>query len=323
VLHWLWQPDSDRFADFCKAQVQPLREILLQELAGKQLDIYIALVTGLICTVIGLLLDRALKSRHPQPDASAGAPVSSTPQALGLTVAQVTRLSVEIRSQPSATGANGLAYLAVGVACISYLWFRLEILDAALLLTLGMVGLWFGIALHSMAAGYLRGRQWPVYLLSLLCFVIGAVAVIAAAHSPSVAPRYFAQWQAFAHEQGLRGFVGLFKSGQLASPDLALFIGHVLGVAALFLALKDAALSMFFCAVASSGKLRGGDAASWIVRVAARYAARPLRTLAMLAGLLVTAFYLVDGQLVAWLLQDFPVVTDNLVRQLLFGGARR
>jgi len=156
-------------------------------------------------------------------------------------------------------------------------------------------------------------------LSGMLVFSVGATIVLMAASSPAIAPKYFGQWQEFAHTYGLQGFVAWFRSGQLSPPELAWFVAHVFGIAALFLALKNAALSMFFCVAASSGGVHLSSSNSWLVRVSARHA-RPLRELVFLMILLVAAYYLVNGDLVVWLIRDFPALLQNLMHQLMYGA---
>ena len=57
---------------------------------------------------------------------------------------------------------------------------------------------------------------------------------------------------------------------------------HVFGIAVLFVAMKDAAFSMVFYAVAGSGRLQRADESSRLVRLAARYAL-PFRMLLSVA----------------------------------------
>lgn len=179
-------------------------------------DIYIGLMTGFAtgipCTLLGLFIDRWIK----------GCPDSEAPQhglsgqPRGLTISQAVNVSIRIGAGGS-DGAEHLVFATVVAACIAYLFFRQEILTTALLLTFALVGLWTGMALHSLYRGYLRGVSWLLYLGGMLIFAVALASVVVAAHAPRYAPKFFAQWQQYVEAYGL---VGIARDGFASAWDV-------------------------------------------------------------------------------------------------------
>jgi hypothetical protein len=141
------------------------------------LDIYIALVmgfvTGIPCTLLGLLLDRWLKGRP-----TASEPTRPATRPFELTISQAVEISLRWskQSDPASTAApTGFAIVA---ACIAYLFFRQETLLVAMLLTFAFVGIWMGVAMRSLWRGDPLGWAWLAYLLAMLVFAVAVVTVI-------------------------------------------------------------------------------------------------------------------------------------------------
>lgn len=288
---------------------------MLQELLTKQIDIYIALVMGLVtgipCTFLGLLLDRWLKGRPP-------ALLQSQPVAhpVGLTITRAIDISVKWSKQSGPASTAGLTEFAIPLACIAYLFFRQEVLLGAMLLTFALVGLWVGAALHSLWRGDLRGLAWPLYLLAMLVFAVAVMTVIVEAMHPSAAPAFFGQWQQYVKAVGLNG---LFKSGAIQLHDVPWLLAHVLGVALTFLMIRDAALSIVFYAAVSRRELSESIATrSWLLRWAARHS-HPRRQLVALVIFPVVAYGLVSGVAVVWATTEFPSLVRVLMQYVLYG----
>lgn len=283
-------------------------------LSNRTVDIYIGLMTGLAtgipCTLLGLLLDHWIKGRQPEAVPHGG------PAQYGLTITQALQIRVEVRAMTvGATGGDrALWTVVIAIMCIAYLFLRQQTLVVAMVLTFCLVGLWTGVALHSLYRGYLRGASWLVYMVGMLAFAAGVFLVLLAAQSPENAPPYFAQWQQYAEAYGVDG---LRRSGMLNFQSAGWLVIHVLGVAAMFLAIRDAALSMYFYA-AASGKA-SQDSVSGLPGWAARHALNPVLGLIRLAVTLLFAYYLVDGIAFVFVTQRFPVLEQELLNYIFHG----
>lgn len=87
----------------------------------------------------------------------------------------------------------------------------------------------------------------------------------------------------------------------------------------MFLAIRNAALSMLFYTVAS-GDSTLSEQLEWLFRLAARYGRRPLRGLMELLVFLVLAYWLVDGTAFVFLTQELPVLVQEVVNRVLYGA---
>ena len=283
---------------------------MLNEVASKLPDIYVGLGTGLVCTLLGLMIDRYW---------SAGAELSGPLSARGISMTQIVNLSVEVNPSGSApAGSREVTNALLAVACITYLLFRDTVLDAGIYATLIAFCVWTGTALHSLYVGRVRGLQWPVYMAGLMGYACAVLAVFGAAASPDRAPVYFAQWQEIMQHYGLTGLLRVI--GVLG---IAWLVVHVAGILVLFLGLRDALLSMYFNARAISHRERDGAVATtWLLRLASRYA-RPYRTLLRLAVLTLLAYLMISGDVFYWLTQGLPQFTQWLMQTVLFGNEIR
>jgi hypothetical protein len=81
---------------------------------------------------------------------------------------------------------------------------------------------------------------------------------------------------------------------------------------------KEAAFTMFFYALAGSGRLELSDDASWIVRLASSYA-KPFRKLSILVLLMLLSYYLASGILLHWWMHDMPTLIRSTVDGALNG----
>lgn len=288
---------------------------MLDLLTNKLGDIYIGLLTGFAagipCTIFGLLIDRWLKGRSTD-EASRH---STTEPPHGLTITQAVRVSVRMSS--SATDSSDPTPFVVTIlACVTYLFFREEILEAATILTFVLLGLCAGAMLNSLYRGYLRGGIWLLYLGGMLIFPVLLVAVVVAARVPTYAPPFFAQWQQYVQAYGIAGLV---SSGALEHKDVAWLVAHVFGVMAMFWAIFEAVLSMGFYAFVSGAVAANGQA-GWLMRRVARYGHKPLCRFVGLVVLLVVAYVLVDGVAFVFATKKLPVMIEELLNHVLYGA---
>jgi hypothetical protein len=288
---------------------------MLDELMNRAGDIYIGLMTGFAtgipCTLLGLLIDRWIKGRSSPEASQHGSP--GRPRQL--TVAQAVNVSVRIAAGKN-TGAEYLGFAIVASTCIAYLFFRQEILTTAILLSFALVGLWTGTVLHSLYRGDLRGMSWLLYLGGMLIFAVALVAVVVAAQAPRYAPRFFTQWQEYVEAYGI---AGMARDGLASMWDVAWLVFHVGGVMMMFLAVRNAALSMLFYTFVSGDETLS-EQSGWLSRWAARYGRRPLRGLLGLLLFLVLAYCFVDGTAFVFLTQKLPVLMQELVNRVLYGA---
>ncbi|EPX98411.1 hypothetical protein [Ralstonia sp. AU12-08] len=287
---------------------------MLDLLTNKLGDIYVGLLTGFAtgipCTIFGLLIDRWLKGQS----AGEGARYGSTEHPQGLTVTQA--VSVSVRMSSGATGTSDpIPYIVAAVACITYLFFREEILTAATFLTFVLLGLCAGAMLSSLYRGYLRGASWLLYLAGMLVFPVLLVTVVVAARVPTYAPLFFVQWQQYVQAYGI---VGLAHAKVFGPQEFLWFALHVAGVMAMFWAILEAVLSMSFYAFVSG--VTADDQSGWLMRRAARYGRNPLRRFVGLVVLLVLAYALVDGVAFVFMTQKLPVLAQELLNHILYGA---
>ena len=282
---------------------------MFEELYDKRLDIFIGLGTGIVAGLLVLAVDRATKGRE-------GHHASENSQPATWSLTQVTSLSVDIRQQqPAAPGAQTFGVFFVVVAVIAYIFNRDTVLAAALLGSTALVGVWLSVALFSFYTKHTGGLLWPVYLALMMAVIAaGALTVLPSAMAPAYAPPFFDQWQATIDAWGLISFL------QWVGPKGATWlIGHVAGMFVYFLAIKDAAMSMIFYGLVGSGRLKEGGRSPRIVRATAAYGRRPYKRLAVIAALLVAAYYLVNGTAVIWLTEDWPAMVNTFFHRVMFG----
>ncbi|MGK8200421.1 hypothetical protein [Burkholderia cepacia] len=288
---------------------------MLQELMSRALDIYIALVTGFAtgipCTLLGIAIDRLSKKR-----AEGQAPQGGVPQN-GLTIEQAiqVRVNIQVSVGGAARGDQLVWGMLIAATCIAYLFLRQQVLFVAMVSTFALVWIWIGVAGHSLYRGYFRGVGWWLYMFGMLAFAIGVVPIILAAQTPHYAPTNFAAWQAFVKDYGIDG---LKRAGELSSQNITWLLSHVAGLAAMFLAIRDAALSMFFYASVSG---RGDqNTADRLPLWAARHAIKSVWGLVWLVVILVLAYYLVDGSAYVFYMQKFPVLVNELWTYVFYGA---
>ncbi|WP_175948460.1 hypothetical protein [Burkholderia pyrrocinia] len=289
---------------------------MLDEPMSRAGDIYVGLMTGFAtgipCTLLGLLIDRWVRGKR---DSEAAPQRGASEPSHGLTIRQAVEVRIRIAAGRN-SGAEYMAFAISAAACIAYLFFRQEILTTALLFTFALVGLWTGVALHSLYRGYLRGMSWLLYLTGMLIFAVALVSVVVAAQAPRYAPNFFAQWQQYVE---VHGIVGMARDGLASTWDVAWLVFHVGGVMMMFLAVRNAALSMLFYTVAS-GDSTLSEQSGWLSRWAARYGRRPLRGLMELLIFLVLAYWCVDGTAFVFLTQELPILVQEFLNRVLYGA---
>ncbi|WP_174974264.1 hypothetical protein [Burkholderia lata] len=283
---------------------------------SRTLDIYIAIVTGFAtgipCTLLGIAIDRLSKKRSEGQASPGGVPQN------GLTIEQAiqVRVKIQVSGGGAARGDQLVWGMLIAATCIAYLFLRQQVLFVAMVSTFAVVGVWIGVAAHSLYRGYFRGVGWWFYMIGMLAFVaVGVVPIILAAQAPEYAPSHFAEWQAYVKDYGVDG---LRRAGELNGQNVTWLLSHVAGVALVFVAIRDAVLSMFFYASVS-----GRNDQNTVDRLpiwAARHAVKSIRGLVWLVVTLVLAYFMVNGSAYVFYVQKFPVLVNELMTYVLYGA---
>ncbi|WP_186148315.1 hypothetical protein [Burkholderia gladioli] len=288
---------------------------MLQELMNRALDIYIAIVTGFItgipCTLLGIVIDRLSKGRSEGQVLQSGAPQN------GLTIKQAiqVRVDIQVNVDGAARSDHLVWFVLIAATCIAYLFLRQQVLFIAMALTFALVWIWIGVAAHSLYRGYFRGVGWWLYMIGALVFAVGVVPIILAAQAPQYAPSRFSEWQVFVQDYGIDG---LRKSGELNLRSFLWLLSHVVGVALMFVAIRDVALSMFFYASVS-----GEGDKNTVNRLpiwAARHSIKSFGGLVWLVVMLVLAYYMANGSAYVFVTQKFPVLVNEFTMYVLHGA---
>lgn len=287
---------------------------MLQELANKQVDIILSLTIGILCTVLGFFLDRFFNSRDSPDEYKNPSPLPDA-----LSIRQMIEISIRIQQQNSnRQEANVMAFIAVAIAAIVYVFYRQEILIASLVLTTAAVGLWIGVVLSSISSGRFSGSGWLVYVLLMLLFTTGAALVAGEAITPWHAPQYFQSWQQYVNRFGMAGLFSL-----AGVPGISWLVTHVTGIALLFLALWEALLLMYFHAAISRSTPENIESLGLRWSKTAARSARPVRSAAMLLLLLVCSYYMVSGRFHHWYMNEFPLQMNSAVNHILHGSEEK
>ncbi|WP_027948034.1 hypothetical protein [Litchfieldella anticariensis] len=189
----------------------------MEILASKQVDIYISIATSLLGAVFGIILERVVKGSGETM------PVAGGISSVSVSMQQVVKVSVGSKNRTNDQLVFFLASLFLLSAGVAYLFFREEVLAAALLLVLFVFGAWAGLVVHSLYRGTFQGWRWCVYLLVMFLFALAAVRVVGLAKVPMYAPRDFKYIQDIVNYSGI---LSLKKT----DIDFMWFGFHLLGV---------------------------------------------------------------------------------------------
>ena len=299
---------------------------MLDEIARKLPEIYIDLVTGFIAGLLVLLLDRATRDREPRrrereyrTAAGRTNTISIHENLVAFTLAGVDNVRQRLaREQPDASSVQFFSILAALALGIVYVWFRDSVLNLAVAATAALTVLWLGAAIYSVVEQHAGGMAWWLYLCAMLALLsVGSLGVILAEAQPDFGPQNLATWQPYAHEYGI---VALFR--EVGLTGMAWLASHAVGVAALFIGLKDAALSILFYGAAGTGRLRLERGHAWWIRLAARHA-HPGGSLLRLTLSLLLAYLLADGLAVHFLQDVLPNAVNDMLQNVLGGRQSR
>lgn len=274
---------------------------LLGVLQEKEVDIYISLFS----TILGFVLSLFFSGQK-----------STIQNNNHINFITINNYNTEVLQSPSSYNQESAkaALILLGILSITYLFFRIEILNLFFYLSIFIVSFWSYNSLVNFFRGIFTGWRWLINIIFYIVFFGTIFIIINQALTPSIAPKNFQFSQQLIHQYGIMGLMDYFSL-----IDLEWFALHYTGIIFLFYAMLRIIFASTYYTVMGRYLLSEQNYPEpWLAKKTRKHA-NLWKNIILIPILLLISYYCVSGEAFQWYKQELPQEFNLLINRIFHG----